>query len=75
MSTPALYPVQCYYCVPGTAYNAVLIRSIPLCVTEAGHANLGGVVGFFRGEKPPLREVYRTTGVVAARPPKALSTA
>ena len=26
-------------------------------VTEAGHANLCGVVGRFRGEKPPLREV------------------
>ena len=26
-------------------------------ITEAGHANLCGVVGCFRGEKPPLREV------------------
>ena len=26
-------------------------------VTEAGHANLCGVVGCFRGEKPPLRDV------------------
>ena len=26
-------------------------------VTEAGHSNLCGIVGFLRGEKPPLREV------------------
>ena len=28
-------------------------------VIEAGHKNLCGVVGCFRGEKPPLREVGR----------------
>ena len=44
-------------------------------ITEAGHANLCGVVACLRGEKPPLREVGPTTGAVAARLANALSTA
>ena len=44
-------------------------------VSEAGHATLCGVVGCFRGEKPPFIARGRITVAVAARPPKAFSTA